>query len=676
MPAVSERQRKAMCAAAGGNSTLGISRSVGREFCGAKDAPPRYADRRWDAPPAKDMSRLDWRGLIHGLVKFFREEMAEPAHAARDAEFEEEKHPRNHGKFSAVAYHGSKLHNLSVVNSNIDNRQFDNATSQFGAFFAPDKEGAQKYAGEGGKIYEKELGLENAYMMPWKEFNYFQSPNRSKEDADGFTKPIDADGWTARGDELKQEAVARRKELEAKGHDGIVIRRPNGEVFEIASFKDVSLARDTQLALITAPNSAAPPPARRRADDADPAPRRAASVLILDPAGRVLLVRRAATEENWPDTWAFPGGKVDPGETTEEAARRETEEEVGYAPEGQLPELETKRTPFGWDHTTYLHRAAEAFEPKLNGEHSESNWFEYGKWPAQLHPGVAATLEGLPEDPADLLANEDEIGEDIDLKRNPDGSLQPTVNLGELLPRTTRELRRTGTPLGGHPGPRYNGGEAADMALSLPWCDRRWDGRVGVANDMALDSEKMVDVDGRLHVSDAPLTKACISEYLGAEIPDGTEKFGLDPNKRYKLFRAPDELEKAVDSFNRIPVLSRHQPVNADNHPEELVIGTTGSEAFWDPPYIRNSITFWTRDAIDRIESGKARQISAAYRYVYDPTPGEYLGEKYSGIMRGIIANHCAAVQSGRVGPDVAIDSLPIQEQEWVALERALLHLA
>ncbi|MFE2527279.1 NUDIX hydrolase [Streptomyces sp. NPDC059382] len=51
----------------------------------------------------------------------------------------------------------------------------------------------------------------------------------------------------------------------------------------------------------------------------------AAAVVVLD--HRVLLVRRRVAEGAL--SWQFPAGKIEPGETPEEAARRETEEETG-----------------------------------------------------------------------------------------------------------------------------------------------------------------------------------------------------------------------------------------------------------------------------------------------------------------------------------------------------------
>jgi putative (di)nucleoside polyphosphate hydrolase len=50
-------------------------------------------------------------------------------------------------------------------------------------------------------------------------------------------------------------------------------------------------------------------------------------VVLFHPDGRVWLGKRAATPPPW--CWQFPQGGVDPGESLEEAARRELAEETG-----------------------------------------------------------------------------------------------------------------------------------------------------------------------------------------------------------------------------------------------------------------------------------------------------------------------------------------------------------
>jgi len=57
------------------------------------------------------------------------------------------------------------------------------------------------------------------------------------------------------------------------------------------------------------------------------AQRPAARILLLDAADRVLLFRFDAGDR--PPFWATPGGAVDPGESYEDAARRELVEETG-----------------------------------------------------------------------------------------------------------------------------------------------------------------------------------------------------------------------------------------------------------------------------------------------------------------------------------------------------------
>ncbi len=62
--------------------------------------------------------------------------------------------------------------------------------------------------------------------------------------------------------------------------------------------------------------------------------------LVTDRSGRLLLQLRSPHKDVQPGKWdTSVGGHVDPGETIEEALRRELREELGLDPEGCVPEF-------------------------------------------------------------------------------------------------------------------------------------------------------------------------------------------------------------------------------------------------------------------------------------------------------------------------------------------------
>lgn len=175
------------------------------------------------------------------------------------------------------------------------------------------------------------------------------------------------------------------------------------------------------------------------------------------------------------------------------------------------------------------------------------------------------------------------------------------------------------------------------------------------------NSVRSYDDFGRLHVAVTNISKATVNPYLGREIPD-FEALGLDPDKVYRLFRDPEELAAAAATFNNVPLLSKHVAVSADDHQPALVIGSTGTDAEFADPYLRNSLVIWARDGIDAVESEVRKELSSSYRYRADMTPGSHNGEHYDGVMRDIVGNHVSLVPEGRAGPDVVVgDSLPME---------------
>jgi hypothetical protein len=173
---------------------------------------------------------------------------------------------------------------------------------------------------------------------------------------------------------------------------------------------------------------------------------------------------------------------------------------------------------------------------------------------------------------------------------------------------------------------------------------------------IALDraSVRTKDKDGHLHVSLTPISKANVCGYLGREIPDW-QGLNLKADKIYRLYRHPDELEKAADSFNGKPLYFGHRPASAVDHDHERTSGAVHG-VVWKAPYLMAALDIWPSKAIDAIESGEHEQLSSGYEYKPDMTPGTTPdGEKYDGVMRSIRGNHVAMVPEGRAGPDVVV---------------------
>lgn len=171
---------------------------------------------------------------------------------------------------------------------------------------------------------------------------------------------------------------------------------------------------------------------------------------------------------------------------------------------------------------------------------------------------------------------------------------------------------------------------------------------------IAMDSKRHKDINGYLHVEVSPLTKETVNPYYGREIP-GWEDEGLDPEKIYYGYRAGDELKKALNTFNGIPVLDEHKLDSAERPLKEERVGYTGTSAKWEAPYIMNALIITDAAAIELIESNKQRELSASYRYKPVFKEGYFGGEKYDFIMTEIQANHIALVAEGRAGSDVLV---------------------
>jgi len=137
------------------------------------------------------------------------------------------------------------------------------------------------------------------------------------------------------------------------------------------------------------------------------------------------------------------------------------------------------------------------------------------------------------------------------------------------------------------------------------------------------------------------------------------------------MYRDPEELKKAAPTFNNIPLLCIHTPDFPGDPPREYRVGVTHSSAAFDGTYLTNGLSVWDNSAIAGIETEEQKELSSSYQYVADMTPGTTPdGEEYDGVMRDIVGNHVALVETGRAGSDVLVaDSLPL-ELKYMKLDR------
>jgi hypothetical protein len=175
-----------------------------------------------------------------------------------------------------------------------------------------------------------------------------------------------------------------------------------------------------------------------------------------------------------------------------------------------------------------------------------------------------------------------------------------------------------------------------------------------IFDKLPIESARTMDENGYLHVAISNITKEQVVPYMGDTIP-GWEKLGLDPQKVYMLYRPAEELEKAAPTFNGLPLSLDHWDMDASNLPHDKIVGSLGTDAKFEAPYLTNSLTITDANAIERVQSGEFRDISAGYMCDVEMTGGVFGGQSYDGVMRNIRGNHVALVREGRAGHDVRV---------------------
>ncbi|CAN5494167.1 NUDIX hydrolase [soil metagenome] len=118
----------------------------------------------------------------------------------------------------------------------------------------------------------------------------------------------------------------------------------------------------------------------------------AAGLLLAHPVAGVLLQLRVEWS-HFGGTWGLPGGARKVGESPEDAAIREADEEASVPPEA-VTVLGSQIFDVGyWSYTTVLAKASRLFDPVMgDAESSDVQWVPFAEVPKlPLHPGVASS---------------------------------------------------------------------------------------------------------------------------------------------------------------------------------------------------------------------------------------------------------------------------------------------
>jgi len=98
-------------------------------------------------------------------------------------------------------------------------------------------------------------------------------------------------------------------------------------------------------------------------------------VLLRNPEGKYLLIRRAPAEKNGSGKWDIPGGRMEAGSTMVENLAREVMEETGLTMTSAPRVLGIQDMLWPDRHVVRItHTGTIEGEPRLSEEHSEYRW--------------------------------------------------------------------------------------------------------------------------------------------------------------------------------------------------------------------------------------------------------------------------------------------------------------
>ena len=164
--------------------------------------------------------------------------------------------------------------------------------------------------------------------------------------------------------------------------------------------------------------------------------------------------------------------------------------------------------------------------------------------------------------------------------------------------------------------------------------------------DRASTSEWAKLPNGYLRATASIARADCVQEYT---LADGTRRREFRPST--EVFHVD-----AMGSFSLLPLTSEHPPVllTAENT-KDFQVGSVGENLRQDGDKVVASILVTDATAVADLLAGRRREVSCGYVCELEATPGEFNGQRYDAIQRGIRGNHVALTVQGRAGPQVRV---------------------
>ncbi|MDR1349675.1 MAG: DUF2213 domain-containing protein [Zoogloeaceae bacterium] len=169
-------------------------------------------------------------------------------------------------------------------------------------------------------------------------------------------------------------------------------------------------------------------------------------------------------------------------------------------------------------------------------------------------------------------------------------------------------------------------------------------------------THRIPDTNGWIEIKDNPLSAVGVYDYKGATIGFP----GLDPEAPYAVLRPEEELasEETVRSARLLPWTNDHPQtlMGEDGIPAEEVgvEGVTGEDIYFKDGKLYGNIKVFSASLAEDIRGGKT-ELSMGYACRYERKDGEFEGKPYQFAQKDIRFNHLSLVDSGRMGPEVAV---------------------